>query len=485
MNDGPLDYIGGGALHYGGMPALSVLWLFSGLAAAQDVLRVTLPDGAEPSAPWESSARCEASTSAAVVVIDPAAAGQPIDGFGASMTESSALVLESLPSARRREALDALFGERGAAFDMVRVPVGASDFSTGDYSCDDPPAGETDARLRHFSFERCMRNVLPYLRAARGINPRVRFMASPWSAPAWMKSSGTMRNGSLEPEWYDAYARYLVRFASESARAGAPLSYLTVVNEPGYGTDGYPSMVMTSTEQARFIGKHLGPGLAAAGLSDVKILAFDHNWSSASYPAQVLSDRTARRYTAGSAFHCYEGSPDMMAPLAKAHPDKEIHFTECSAGVWSGPFAGAFGWAVRNLVIGNLRHGARSVQLWNLALDDAWGPTNNGCLECRGVITVLRSSGTFTLSPEYHAMVHARLAAPPGARRVGSETAAGSPEGLEHVAFAGPDGRLGLVAFNASPRELEVQARYPGGCRSYRHPAGAAATLAVSQEKTR
>lgn len=458
------------------LAAALALSLASRAAAAS--LWVTRLDGSERLARRDvaaAEADCAAGAPGPSVELDAAALEQPIDGFGAAMTESSAVVLDSMRWWRRRRLLRELFGPDGLRLSTLRVPIGASDFSRADYSCDDPASG-ADPELGAFSLTHCAGPMLPYLRKAKRLNPALRLIGSPWSAPAWMKSNGSMRNGSLKPEYYGAYARYLARFAAEMKRAGAPLTYLTMQNEPGYGTDGYPSMTMTPAEQTRFLAGFLGPTLKENGFSDLKVLVFDHNWSSAAYAAAVLSDPQARRYAAGSAFHCYEGSPDMMAPVHAAFPDKEIHFTECAAGGWEPRFGPSLAFAVRDLVIGDLANGARSVTMWNLALDEHWGPTNHGCLDCRGVVTVVRSSGTYERSPEYYALAHGSLAADPGARRIASR-AADAPAGFRQVALREPDGALAVVALNEGERPLRVRLRSGGSCLAYDQPAASAATL--------
>ena len=435
-------------------------------SAAGATLWLTLPDKSAVLSTAPVSA-CEAAGTAIDATIDPARAFQTIDGFGAAMTESSAMVLDRMPKAEREALLDDLMARVG----VLRVPVGASDFSDGTYSCDDPPGGKADPALKSFSFERCTKSILPYLKEARRRRPGLKLVATAWSAPAWMKASGTMKGGALKPEWAGAYARYLARFASEMRKAGEPLDYMTVSNEPGFSTGTYPTMRMTAPEQARLIEEWLGPALKK---ERVKLLAFDHNWADVAYPLEVFASAGARRYAAGAAFHCYEGQPEQMDAFAAAHPDKEIHFTECSAGGWEKRFDHAFPWCVKVPFIGDLAHGARSVLYWNLVLDDHWGPTNDGCLDCRGVVTVSTATGAVEKTPEYYALAHASLAADPGARRVYSVAAS---TGLAQVAFSNPDGSLGWLALNETGGALGVRLRSLGSCLQFRLPPGAAVSL--------
>src|SRR5215470_17036420 len=152
-------------------------------------------------------------SSAPTIVVDPGQSYQTMDGFGAAITDSSASVLYGLSPAARDPAMRQLFDpQAGIGVSFLRQPVGSSDFTAAPahYTYDDVPAGQTDLALAHFSIAHDQAQILPLLRRARQLNPRLSIMATPWSPPAWMKTGDSLVGGRLkdDPKVYDAYARY-------------------------------------------------------------------------------------------------------------------------------------------------------------------------------------------------------------------------------------------------------------------------------------
>jgi len=147
---------------------------------------VTTPDGSQlMSDGGRIPFRAGGSTNLTVTV-DPSRTYQRMDGFGASITDSSASVLYRLPPQQRTAAMRDLFSTDGLS--LLRQPMGASDFVDGPfYTYDDLPAGATDYGLRHFSVQHDQTQILPLLRQALDLNPSLKIIASPWSPPAWMK----------------------------------------------------------------------------------------------------------------------------------------------------------------------------------------------------------------------------------------------------------------------------------------------------------
>lgn len=246
--------------------------------------------------------------------------------------------------------------------------MGASDFAASQYTYDDLPAGATDPRLATFSVARDDRAVVPVLREILSINSRVRVMASPWSVPAWMKSSGRLGGGSLRPQWYAAWAQYFVRFVRAYAARGITVSAVTVQNEPGHSDPSYPTMTMSAAEQARFIATRLSPAFAAARLT-TNIIGYDHNWDTPTVPSELLGDAAAGRYLTGIAWHCYRGDWAAQSQVHARFPAKATWLTECSGGL-AGRSRGRF-----RLAGG--RRGERDAQLG----DD--GPAVESRVGCR------------------------------------------------------------------------------------------------------
>src|SRR4051812_33113814 len=212
-------------------------------------------------------------------------------------------MMHRLSGSARDSLLRDLFGpEPGAGFSFLRLDMGASDFALRDYSYDDPPNGAADPALAYFSIAPDRSETIPLLQAALAINPRLSIMASPWSAPAWMKTTGSMIKGSLRPDAYDAYAEYFARFVTAYAAERIPIYAISVQNEPHFEPENYPGMRMEPPARAEFVGRHLGPLFAQRGIS-TRILDWDHNWDQPESPLAVLGDSVARRYIAGVAWH--------------------------------------------------------------------------------------------------------------------------------------------------------------------------------------
>src|SRR6267142_243215 len=240
-----------------------------------------------------------------VVAVDPGKTYQQIIGYGAAMTDASAFLIQNKMSAADREALlQDLFGrENGIGMSFIRVPMGASDFSQRHYSYDDMPAGQNDSALAHFTIDVDRVEKLPLLRRAMAINPQLEVMASPWSPPAWMKTTDNLVKGTLLPRYYDSFANYFVKFIQAYGAAGVPVQAITLQNEPNFEPDNYPGMRLDPAARARVIGRHLGPAFARAGIKTL-IWDWDHNWDLPQQPLDVLADSIARGYVQGVAWHC-------------------------------------------------------------------------------------------------------------------------------------------------------------------------------------
>ena len=375
--------------------------------------------------------------------VDPSTSYQSFVGAGASLTGSSAHLLMALPASARAAAMRSLFGTSpGAGISLLRQPIGASDFSLTPHTYDDMLAGRRDPDLQHFSVEADETSgVLPLLREARELNPHLNVIAAPWSAPAWMKTSGSLVGGTLEPSAYRAYAAYLVRFVTAYRAHGVPIAALSMQNEPGFSPPNYPGMTLSDAQQRTLLGSYVGPAFHAAGLQTT-LLVHDHNWDTAGSALSVLSDPTARRYAGGTAFHCYAGDPAEQDAVHHAHPGLPIYQTECGGGTWSPRFGDNLWWTSHNLLVQATRHWSSTVTTWNLALNPTGGPTFNGRTTSRGVLTIDPRTGTVTRNVEYDVLAHLAAFVVPGARRVQSV----DPAGVETSAWRNPDGTLVLIA---------------------------------------
>ncbi len=474
------------------------------VAAAAHVWVTTANGGDRLSGPARvafSGAAGSTSRDAAIVVLDPTRRYQTMTGFGASITDASASVLYTLPAVQRARVMASLFSPTGDGLDFLRQPIGASDMvADGPYTYDDLPAGQTDYTMAHFSIAHDQARILPLLREAERLNPHLTVMTSPWSAPAWMKTSGSLLSGRLiaSPQIYHAYALYLLDFIKAYRAQGVAINDVTVQNEPqDRDTGTYPGTDMPSWQEAAVI-EDLGPMLSAAHLS-TRVFAFDDNWSEDAhayantpsdekadfndYPGRVLATPAAQ-WISGVAFHCYNGDPSAMTAFHDRYPSLKIYQSECSGTAAADPaatFSSSLKWQSRYLEIGSTGNWSSTVVNWDLALNQAHGPHTGGCGTCTGVVTV--GPGTaVTYNAEYYALGQLSRFVQPGAVRIGTASAASATgsDGITDVAFRNPSGSTVLVTDNDNAENRALTVQEDGRRFSYVLPADCLATFVWS-----
>ncbi|WP_310397774.1 glycoside hydrolase family 30 beta sandwich domain-containing protein [Hymenobacter sp.] len=390
------------------------------------------------------------------IAVDTAQTYQTIDGFGYTLTGASAYVLKRMSAPDRAALLRELFATDSTwlGVSYLRVSIGASDLNDQVYTYDDVPGGQTDESLAQFSLAPDRVDFLPVLKEILALNPAIKIMGSPWTAPSWMKTNENSIGGSLKTQYYDAYARYFVKYLQGMAAEGITIDAITLQNEP-LNPFNNPSMLMTATEQTTFIKNFVGPALAAAGLR-TKIIAYDHNADRPDYPIAVLSDAAARPYVDGSAFHLYGGNISALSQVHDAFPAKNIYFTEQYVAA-PGNFGADLSWAVNNLIIGATRNWSRNVLEWNLAADPSHGPyTPGGCSTCLPAVTV--GGGGLVRNPSYYIIAHASKFVRPGSVRV----ATNQPGNLLNVAFRTPAGKKVLIVLNNGATLQTFNIQYKG-----------------------
>jgi glucosylceramidase len=388
------------------------------------------------------------------IQIDTAQTFQQVDGFGFTLTGGSALLIRSLPPSQRTELLKELFGNGDASIGIsyLRISIGASDLDESVFSYNDLPPGQTDPELQYFSLAKDTVHLIPLLQEILSVNPDIKIMGSPWSAPVWMKDNGSSIGGSLQPRFYGVYARYLTKYIQSMQAQGIAIDAVTPQNEPQHGGNN-PSMVMSAAQQAEFIKNHLGPTFAAMGIA-TKIIIWDHNCDNPAYPISILNDPAAKAFIDGSAFHLYAGDISALSEVHSAHPDRNLYFTEQWTGA-KGDFGGDLKWHLKNVIIGSMRNWSKTALEWNLANDSSYGPhTPGGCNECKGALTIDASSVTRNVS--YYVVAQASKFVPPGSVRVGSN----APDALPNVAFKRPDGKNVLIVLN----EADTPVSFNIGC---------------------
>jgi glucosylceramidase len=404
------------------------------------------------------------------IVVDTTSTFQTIDGFGNALTGGSAILLNNMSQAERTSLLNEMFGTDGnkIGISYLRVSVGASDLSDRVFSYNDLPAGETDPEMERFSLDPEKEDLIPVLKEIIAINPSIKILGSPWSAPLWMKTNNSSVGGSLKTEWFNAYAKYFVRYIQGMKAEGITIDAITIQNEPLYGGNN-PSMIMSAADQALFIKQSLGPAFAATGIT-TKIIVYDHNADRTDYPITVLNDPDARKYVDGSAFHLYGGSIDALTSVHNAYPDKNLYFTEQWVGA-PGNLSEDLKWHVENLIIGATRNWCRNVIEWNLASDPNYDPhTVGGCDRCLGTVTI--SGNTVSRNPAYYILAHAAKFVRPGSVRVSTNM----PGNIPNVAFRTPDGKKVLIVVNTAPVKKNFNVKFRGNTVQLSLEGGAAAT---------
>ncbi len=449
--------------------ALGVNGAVATARAADPVARVwvTMPDGSKKLTP-DGSLPFDGTPQAVDIRIDAAAKGQKFTGAGASVTGASAHLIQGLPQAQRTSLLKSLFSTEGDGIGLnyLRQPLGSTDFDANGnaYTYEDTRGG--------FSIDRDRSQIIPVLKQATAINPAIRFMGSPWSPPAWMKTNDSLNGGSLRTEHYRAYADYLVKAIRAYGQEGIALTDLTAQNEPEFATS-YPSMSMTSAQQADFL-RVLDQALTAANLP-TNILAYDHNWDHPNYPLDVFARTGDIQRIIGAAFHCYGGAPAAQKQIADA--GKRVFFTECSGTDSANPattFGDTLRWHAENLVVQNMRNGGETVINWNLALDQNGGPHQGHCTNrCNGIVEI--NGGQVTRNAEFYVLGHVSKFVKAGAVRIGS-TSQGAG-GVQNVAFQNSDGSRAAVVVNTASAAERFSLTDNGRSLAYTLPAGAVATF--------
>ncbi len=400
---------------------------------------------------------------------DEALTYQVMDGFGFSLTGGSAYLINKLPAANREALLKELFSSdsNSISISYLRISIGASDLSSSVFSYDDLPEGQTDVNLAHFSLAADKTDLIPVLKSILQINPKIKILGSPWSPPVWMKTNKSSVGGSLLPEYYPVYSKYLVRYITEMKSEGIPIDAITIQNEP-LNPNNNPSLLMLASEQRDFIKNNLGPDFQSAAIA-TKIILYDHNCDHPEYATSILSDADAARYVNGSAFHLYAGNISALSQVHTAYPEKDVYFTEQWVG-GPGNFAGDLKWHIQNLVVGATRNWSKNVLEWNLASDAAYNPhTNGGCTQCEGAITI---DASITRNVSYYIIAHASKFVPAGSVRIASNM----PDNLPNVAFKIPDGRIVLIVLNSSSSSQSFNIGFNGKLATTSLPNGAVAT---------
>ncbi|MDE6192622.1 MAG: glucosylceramidase [Muribaculaceae bacterium] len=390
---------------------------------------------------------------------------QTIDGFGAAITGSTAYNLLKMQPADRAAFLKQTFSHtEGYGMSYIRICIGCSDFSLSEYTCCDKEGIEnfalTDEETKY---------VIPVLKEILTYNPELKIMASPWTAPKWMKVNNltdlkpydSWTGGQLNPKYYQDYATYFALWIKAFNKEGIDIYAMTPQNEP-LNRGNSASMFMGWQEQRDFVKTALGPKFKAEGI-DTKIYVFDHNYNydnladQQGYPTKIYADEEASKYIAGAAYHNYGGNLNELNAIHKANPDKELVFSESTAGDWNN---GANLQArliddMEQITLGTVNRWCRGAIIWNLMLDSKRGPNRpGGCTTGFGAVDINDDFKTIRRNSFYYIMAQMSAGVKPGAKRIGTEGF--TKNGLTFSAFRNPDNSYALVLSNKNSEDVRA-----------------------------
>lgn len=390
--------------------------------------------------------------------LDASTRYQSMDGFGAAITGATAYNLSLMPENKRKEFLEDTFSPDKYGFSYVRVSIGCSDFSLSDYTCCDTEGIENFALTTEET-----KYVIPTLKEIRTINPGLKIIASPWTCPKWMKVKdlekkepyNSWTGGQLNPDCYQDYATYFVKWLDAFKQAGVEVNAITVQNEP-LNRGNSASLYMGWEEQRDFVKTALGPALQQ-NFPEVKIYAFDHNYNyddqteQMDYSLKIFADADARNYFAGTAFHNYGGNRSELLDVHSKAPDKELIFTETSIGEWNkgNDLSTALTRDMEEVGLGTVNNWCKAVIVWNLMLDSDQGPHGGpgACTTCYGAVDVDNTTySVITRNSHYYLIAHLASVVKPGAVRIG--TSGYTDSGVSYAAFENTDGTYALVLCN-------------------------------------
>ncbi len=383
---------------------------------------------------------------------------QSIDGYGYTLTQGSAKLISNMSAGNQSALLNELFNPTsGIAISVIRIGVGATDLSDYSYTYRDGASFSLSGPDLTFT--------IPILKKILAINPNVKVLATPWTAPRWMKTNGSFIGGSLKAENYESYGQYWLDYMNAMRGQGIEIWAITPQNEPE-NPFNEPSMSMTKENQLGLINDFIGPKLRGSGFN-CKIICFDHNCNNTEYPIHVANNS---QYVDGSAFHLYEGNISAMTTVKNA-TNKNVYFTEQYTDS-QGSFGGDLSWHIQNVLMGSMNNWSKTTLLWNLASDNNTGPhTPGGSQHSMGAVTI--NGNSVTRNVGYYIIAQVSKFVAPGALRISSN----SSGNIKTTAFKNTDGSKVLLAFNNSSSNISFKVKWGNQSFTYNLPGGAVATF--------
>jgi glucosylceramidase len=417
------------------------------------------------------------------IQINPQEKFQKITGFGGSFTQSTAYLFYKLSANNRKKIIEAYFGETGAKYSLTRTHINSCDFSTHQYAYN---TTDGDTSLKQFDIAEDLKGIIPMIKEAQNISKDgFKIIASPWTAPPWMKDNNKWIGGKLMPKYYDTWALYFSKYLTAYKKYGIPIWGITVENEPHGNGNNWESMLFSPKEMTDFVEFHLGPKLALDKWGKVKILGYDQNRAGIKeWVDEMYRSKTSTKYFAGTAVHWYESTYDFFADDLQygynKNPTKHLINTEACIDsdvpkwkddnwYWSKE-ATDWGWdwaseKEKHLhpkyvpvfryatdIIGCLNNYVDGWIDWNMVLNKQGGP-NWFKNWCAAPVLVDEEKDEVYFTPLYYTLAHFSKFIRPGAVRIGFS----NPDNeILLTAAKNPDGSIAVVVFNPTQNAKEI-----------------------------
>ncbi len=391
------------------------------------------------------------------VFVNPDKTFQAILGIGGALTDAAAETFAKLPEEKQKELMQAYYDtQKGIGYTLARTNINSCDFSSGSYTY----VNEGDKELGSFNIEHDRKFKIPLIKkAVAAAGGKLTLFASPWSPPAFMKDNNNMlHGGKLKAEYFDSWAMYFTKFIRSYEKEGIPVWGVTIQNEP-MATQTWESCIYSAEGERDFLKNHLGPTMEKEGLSDTKIIVWDHNRDLMLQRAQaIFDDPQASKYAWGMGFHWYEdwtGGQQMYNNVGLVHnawPDKNLMFTEGCKGPFNAAryYSWSLGEAYGRSMINDFNNWTSGWTDWNILLDETGGPNHVGNF-CFAPVHADTKTGQLIYTSSYYYIGHFSKFIRPGAKRI---LCAPSRSQLLATGFINEDGKVAVIVMNQSDKEI-------------------------------
>jgi glucosylceramidase len=391
------------------------------------------------------------------VFVDPAHKFQTLVGIGGALTDASAETFAKLPAAKQQEFLKAYYDPvSGIGYSLGRTNIHSCDFSSDTYTYIE----EGDKDLKTFNIDHDRKFRIPFIKQVIGAaGGKLTMFVSPWSPPAFMKDNNDiLHGGKLKTEYYQPWANYYVKFIKAYEKEGIPIWGLSIQNEP-MAKQTWESCIYSDQDETNFLKTALGPTLSKEGLSDKKVIIWDHNRDLMFQRANtLLSDPAAAKFVWGVGFHWYEnwsgGDPvfENVKKVNEAFPGKNLIFTEgCNEKFTMDRIDDwKLGERYGLSMINDFNNGTCAWTDWNVLLDEKGGPNHVGNF-CFAPLHADTRSGNLIYTNAYYYIGHLSKFIRPGAKRI---SCSGSRSPLVSTAFENTDGSLAVIVMNPTDKNM-------------------------------